>query len=95
VRTTEEVKNMAEEVEGRLVGKITHYFGKISVGVIELEDTLKVGDTIHVKGATADFAQPVDSMQIEHEQVQEAGPGDCIGLRVVDKVHEGDKVYVV
>lgn len=86
---------MTEEVEGKLIGKITHYFGKISVGVIELEDTLKVGDTIRIKGATADFTQPVDSMQIEHEQVQEARPGDCIGLKVVDKVHEGDNVYVV
>jgi translation elongation factor EF-1alpha len=87
---------MAEEVEGgRLIGKITHYFSKIGVGVIELEDTLKVGDTIHIRGATADFSQPVESMQIEHEQVQQAGPGDCIGLKVVEKAHEGDKVYVV
>ena len=75
------------------VGKITHYYTNIGVGVVELSDTLKVGDTIHIQGATTDFTQTVESMQIENQSVEEAGAGDAIGLQVKERVREGDKVY--
>ena len=78
----------------RKVGEITHFFNKINVAVIELTDALKVGDTIKIKGATTDFDQPVDSMQIEHEQVEEATSGQSIGLKVKDTVRAGDEVFV-
>ncbi len=77
------------------IGKITHYFGHISVGVIELSDSLKIGESIHIKGHSEDFTQPIDSMQVEHAQVQEAKPGDSIGIKVLQKVHPGDKVFKV
>ncbi|MGQ9730554.1 MAG: hypothetical protein ACUVX8_04700 [Candidatus Zipacnadales bacterium] len=80
---------------GRLVGKITHYFGKPGVGVVELTDRLRIGDTIRITGAKTDFTQVVESMQIEHQPVEEAGPGDCIGLKVLGRVHEGDRVYAL
>jgi putative protease len=87
---------MAEEKKEELVGKITHYFGKIEVGIIEIsKGKLAVGDKIHVKGTSTDFEQTVDSMQIEHEQVEKAKKGDAIGLKVKDKVREGDEVYKV
>lgn len=82
---------MAEE---KLIGKITHYFPKIGVAVIELSDTLKVGDTIHIKNSDRDFNQQVFSMQIEHERVEEAIAGQSVGLKIDQKVHEGDKVYL-
>ena len=75
------------------VGKITHFFSKISVAVIELKASLKVGDTIVVKGPTTDFEQLVDSMQIEHENVAQAEAGQSIGLKVVQRVRETDIVY--
>ena len=88
---------MPEEVptpeEGELIGKITHYFGKIGVAVIELSDTLKVGDTIRVVGGEADFTQTVESMEIEHEKVEEAKTGESVGLKIAQKVREGYKVY--
>ena len=77
------------------IGKITHYFGKISVGIIELTDSLKVGDNIHIKGTHTDFTQKVDSMQIEHQNVQEAKAGDFVGIKVIEKVHPKDKVYKI
>lgn len=80
--------------EEREVGFVTHYFSKIGVAVIELTDTLTAGSTIHIKGATSDFTQPVDSMQIEHEQVKEATAGQSIGLKVKEPVREHDKVFV-
>lgn len=79
--------------EGKLVGKITHYFSKIEVAVIELSDTLKVGDTIRIVGGQTDFTQTIESMEIEHKKVEEAKAGDSIGLKVGQKVREGYKVY--
>ena len=79
--------------EGKLIGKVTHYFGNIGVVVLELTDTLKVGDTIRIVGGTTDFTQTVDSMEIEHKKVEEAKKGDSIGLKVSQKVREGYKVY--
>ena len=89
---------MAEEKtaeEKKLIGKLTHYFTNIGVAVIELEDTLKVGDEISIEGATTNFTQKVDSMQIQHNSVEEAKKGDSIGLKVVDRVREGDQVFKV
>ncbi len=83
---------MAEERE---IGRVTHYFSKISVAVIELTSTLKVGEHIRIKGATSDFVQKVDSMQIEHAQVKEAKAGESIGMKVAEPVREHDKVYLV
>lgn len=79
----------------REVGKITHYYTNIGVAIVEVSDTIRVGDRMHIRGATSEFEQEVASMQIEHEQVQEAKPGQVIGLKVDQKVREGDKVFVV
>jgi putative protease len=77
------------------IGVVTHYFAKISVGIIRLTEELKVGDTIHVKGAHDDFSQAIDSMQIEHQSVKEGKRGDEVGIKVVGRVHENDKVFKV
>lgn len=81
--------------EGKLIGAITHYFGHIGVAVIELTDTLKVGDTIRIVGGETDFTQPVESMEYEHQKIQEAKKGESIGLKVAQKVREGYKVYKI
>jgi len=81
--------------EEKLIGAITHYFGKISVGIIKLSDGLKVGDTIRIKGHTSDFTQQVPSMQVEHAEVGEAKAGDEVGIKVSEKVHVHDSVYKV
>lgn len=83
---------MSEE-ELAEIGRITHFFSRISVAVVELKASLKVGDTIVIKGPTTDFQQVVDSMQIEHENVQTAIAGQSIGLRVVQRVRETDAVF--
>jgi putative protease len=84
---------MAEE--GLVIGKVTHYFTRIEVAVIELTGELRVGDRLRIKGATTDFEQTVESMEIEHKKVQVAGPGDSIGLKVRERVRPGDRVYKV
>lgn len=75
------------------IGHITHFFSKISVAVIELTAPLAVGDTIVIKGPTTDFEQQVESMQIEHKNVQRAETGQSIGLKVAERVREKDTVY--
>ncbi len=85
---------MADEVEGKQIGKITHFFPKISVGVIEITSgTLKVGDRIRIKGKITDFEQEITSMQIEHQNVEEAEEGQSIGLKTNEPVKEHDVVY--
>lgn len=77
------------------IGIVSHYFTHLNVAGIELSDTLKVGDTIHIKGHTSDFIQKIESIQIEHQSVQEASTGQSIGLKVIEHVREHDKVYKV
>ena len=83
-----------EQSEEMQVGKVTHYFSKIEVAVIEVTDgSIKVGDEIHVKGHTSDFKQKVSSMQIEHEKVELAEPGQSIGMKMNEPVRANDLVY--
>lgn len=81
--------------EERIVGKVTHFFTKIQVAVIELSDTLEIGDTIIFRGATTDFTQKIESMQIEHENIKKAGKGQSVGLKVSDRLREEDTVYKI
>lgn len=84
---------MAKE---KLIGKITHYFDHIGVAVLELtKGGLKTGESIHIVGHGADFAQAVESMQVEHESVAKAKKGDAVGLKVDQPVKEGAEVYKV
>ena len=81
-------------MEEMQVGKVTHYFDKIGVAVIKItEGSIKVGDEIHIKGHTTDFKEKVTSMQIEHEKVQVAEPGQDIGLKTSQPVRANDLVF--
>lgn len=84
---------MAEDSVGQEIGQITHYYSKIGVGIVELKSSLKIGDKIKIKGHMTEIEETVDSMQIDHNEVEEAKSGDVVGLKVSDKVREGDKVY--
>jgi len=77
------------------IGTVKDYFAKIGVAGIDLTGTLRIGDTIHIKGHTTDLEEVVESMQIEHEQVEEAKAGDAIGIKVPDRCRGGDTVYKV
>jgi len=77
------------------IGKVSKYFAHPEVAAIELEETVKVGDTIHIKGHTTDFEQEIQSMQIQNESVKEAKSGDSIGVKVKERVRPNDLVYKV
>ncbi len=77
------------------IGKVSKYFVHPEVAAIELEEAVKVGDTIHIKGHTTDFKQEIESMEIENEPIKEAKPGDSIGVKVKERVRLNDLVYKV
>jgi putative protease len=79
--------------EKKLVGKIRHYFDKINVAVVDVENTINLGDEISIEGHTTNFTQKVESMQIDKNPIEKAKKGQSIGLKVVDRVREGDKVF--
>ena len=71
------------------IGKITHYYDKISVAIIELTDKIKIGDKIKIEGGKNEFDQIVDSMEIDRKPVDSAGSGDAVGIKVKEKTGEG------
>lgn len=75
------------------VGRITHFFSKISVAVVELTEPLIIGEQILIKGPSTDFEQTVESMQIEHKNIQRAEAGQSIGLKLAQRAKEKDTVY--
>jgi putative protease len=82
-------------MSGKRIGKVTHFFDHISVAVLALEDTIRVGETIHFLGHSTDFKQEVKSLQIEHQEVNEAKPGQDVALKVAQKVHPSDAVFLI
>ena len=77
------------------VGTVTHYFGKIQVGIVALTRNITIGDTLRFAGHRADFKQRVKSMQVEHAAVEAASAETEVGIRVKQRVREGTEVYRV
>jgi hypothetical protein len=78
------------------IGVVTHYFGRVGVGVIALDSgELRVGDTIHVRGHTTDFYQRVNRIEIDHAAVEIARPGQSVGVAITQRVREHDEVFKV
>ena len=78
-----------------LVGRITHYYDKIQVAVIELSGRLKEGDSISIEKDGQAFEQKAESMQIDRKPVKEAKKGEAIGMKVMQAVKQGFEVYKI
>ncbi|MFQ6128139.1 MAG: EF-Tu/IF-2/RF-3 family GTPase [Thermoplasmata archaeon] len=78
------------------IGRVFKYFAKPMVAAVQIEEgTLKIGDSICIQGATTDFTQTVESMEIDRSPIEEANPGQAIGIKVIDRVRPNDYVYKV
>jgi len=77
------------------IGKVVHFYNRIGVAVIELESQISVGDTILILGRNTEFAQPVESLEINHRKIASAGPNEEVALKVWDYVRKGDFVYKI
>lgn len=83
---------MAEQ----LIGTVIHYFKGPSVAVVKITDgQLAMGDRVHFHGHTTDFSEQVSSMEVNHQKVQVANPGDEVAIQIVDRARPHDQVLKV
>jgi putative protease len=80
-------------MSGKLIGEVTHFYNRIGVAVVDLSGSIEIGDQVHFFGRSTDFRQQVQSMQIEHQPVSEAGKGQEIAVKVERRVRNHDKLY--
>ncbi|MEX2032952.1 MAG: translation elongation factor-like protein [Candidatus Colwellbacteria bacterium] len=77
------------------IGEVTHYYSHLEVAIVKFSRKVKVGEELHFKGATTDFALKIGSIQFDHKDIDEAKKGQEVGIKVSEKVRQGDKVYEV
>lgn len=82
-----------EHDPGDAIGRVTHYFGHMSVAAVTLTAPLAVGDRIHIRGRTTDLEQTVESMQVDHQSVSSAAPGDDLAIKVGGHVRDHDLIF--
>ena len=83
-----------EHPESEAIGRVTHYYSHLSVAAVSLDAPLRMGDRVHIKGHTTDLLQSIGSMEVDHKQVERAGPGDDVAMKVEDHVREHDRIYL-
>lgn len=82
------------ELPAEPIGRVTHYFPRVKAAAVRIErDGIRVGDVLYFKGHTTRFKQRVDSLQINHQAVSEAPPGEEAGIRVNSRTRESDLVF--
>ncbi len=84
---------MANSKSEKPIGEVTHFYGNISVAIVKFNKSVDAGAKVHFKGAHTDFEQEISSMQYDHKEISSAKKGQDVGIKVDQKVHEGDKVF--
>jgi len=82
-----------EHDESAAIGTVTHYFRHLSVAAVQLDQPLHKGDKVHIKGHTTDLVQTVDSMEVDHQSIEQAAPGDDLAIHVDDHVRDHDRIF--
>lgn len=80
--------------EGKKIGVVTHFYDKIGVGIVKLDSEIKLGDKLKFQGNATDFEQVAEQMQFDHKDIETAKKGQEVGIKLSDKVREGDIVYL-
>ncbi|MDP1688790.1 MAG: hypothetical protein Q8L47_01510 [bacterium] len=78
---------------GKPIGRVTHYFGNLKVGIIKCKKPVKIGDEIQIKGATTDFKQIISSMQYNYKEIKVTPLNKEVGIKVKKMVREGDLIF--
>jgi putative protease len=92
VKKPKTTRKVATPPKEKVLGRVEHYFDKISVAAVAVKASFKVGAVIHVKGHTTDFYQRIESMQIEHQKVAKVEKGDDVGIKVKELVRKHDQL---
>ncbi|MBI5732688.1 hypothetical protein HY967_01880 [Candidatus Jorgensenbacteria bacterium] len=79
--------------EPKPIGEVTHYYSAIGVAIVKFKKAVAVGAEVRFKGATTDFEETIKSMQYDHKDISSAKKGQEVGIKVGDKVREGDEIY--
>jgi len=77
------------------LGVVTHYFGKIHVAVLELEEDIRLGNIVSFEGFLTGFEQRIDSIQVDKQPISEGKKGTEIAMKVVERVRPGDEMFEV
>ncbi len=85
---------MKKSSEPKPIGKVTHFYGNLGVAIVKFSKEVGAGSELHFKGVTTDFVERASSMQFDHKPVESAPKGKEIGIKVKEKVREGDLVYL-
>lgn len=75
------------------IGRVTHYFGRLSVAAVHLSAPIAVGDRIHIRGHTTDIVQDVVSLEVDHAPVDKASPDDDVAMKVDGDVRDHDLIF--
>lgn len=87
-------KEKKSDVSGaKPIGGVTHYYSHLGVAIVKFSKTVNKGDRVRFKGATTDFEETMNSMQYDHKDIETAKKGQEIGIKVSEKVREGDQVF--
>lgn len=90
---TAKVKIERPAKAGKPIGVVTHFYGGIEVAIMRFKKPMKKGSVVKIKGATTDFEQKLNSMQYDHKDIALAPKGKEVGVKVDDKVREGDEIF--
>ena len=77
----------------KVIGKVTHYYDKAGVAVVDLSAPLASGETVTLKRGDNQFTQQVTSMQIDNENIDKAKAKTSIGLKVDEPTKPGTIVF--
>ena len=80
--------------EPKKLGVVTHYYPKVGVGIVKLDDDLNKGTRLKFKGKTTDFEQEISQMQFDHKDIEMGKKGQEVGIKLTDKVRDGDAVFL-
>ncbi|MEK7572451.1 MAG: hypothetical protein AAB493_01170 [Patescibacteria group bacterium] len=76
------------------IGKVTHWYDKISVAVVKLNKELKVGDKIKIKHGDKELEETVTSMELDHKPVKSGKKGQEIAIKLSQKAGDGWVVFL-
>lgn len=79
--------------EPKPIGVVTHYYGGLGVAIVKFNQSVEVGAKVNFKGHTTDFTETIKSIQFDHKEIKAAKKGQEVGIKVKEKVREGDEVY--
>lgn len=86
-------KSAPKKKEAKPIGTVTHFYGNLEVAIVKFNKVVPVGTRVRFKGATTDFEETIQSMQYDHKPVDAAKKGQEVGIKVGDKVRDGDEVF--